>query len=70
MEQGDINRAARYLIDQYGEKASPQAQDNLDWAKARSDAGETKDWVSILKAIADIQTVSATKVEFIEEFAK
>jgi hypothetical protein len=70
MRQGDVNRAARYLVDQYGEKASLQAQDNLDWAKAKSDADETKDWVSILKAILDIRLVSATKVEFTEEFSK
>ena len=58
MKQGDINRAAQYLVDQYGEKASPQAQENLVWARARDDADETKDWASILKAITDLQTNS------------
>lgn len=65
MKQGDINRAAQYIVDQYGAKASPQAQENLDWAKARNDADETEDWASILKAITDLQTVTPTNVELI-----
>jgi hypothetical protein len=65
MKQGDINRAARYLVDQYGAKASPQAQENLDWAKARNNSDETKDWASILKAITDLETGSPTSAELI-----
>ena len=55
MKKHDISRSAQYLVDQYGAKASRQAQENLDWAKARNDVDETRDWASILKAISELQ---------------
>ena len=51
MDKIQVDRIARYLVDEWGEKAAPHARENVEWADASSEVDSVRDWTSILRRI-------------------
>jgi hypothetical protein len=51
MNQGEVDRIARYLVNQIGQKAAMHAQENVDWSNANDDTSSAKNWTRIRRTI-------------------
>ena len=55
MNISEIDRVARYLIDQIGRKATQHAKENIDWSDAIDDVVGAKDWTEVVRRIECLQ---------------
>lgn len=56
MNRQEIDRIARFLIDQIGSDAAPHAQENEDWCNASDDDDGAKDWKRIRRTIDSLRS--------------
>ena len=63
MKRCDVDRVAQYLVNQIGEKATPHAQENVDWSNASDDASGARDWMRIRRTIEGLLIEQGTGEE-------
>jgi len=51
MNRREVDRIARYLVNQIGQTAALHAQENVDWSNASDDKIGARDWLRIRRTI-------------------
>lgn len=53
MTRGDIERAANFLLDKYGQRSAAEAAENLEWMLAHDDMEGAAYWRRVMSVLRD-----------------
>ena len=61
MTRGDVERAANFLQEKYGQRSAAEAAENLEWMLAHDDIEGAAYWRRVLSKLRHVNAVATEK---------